>query len=166
MEGLSHYIVPFWSFWPYTCSSSKPSLEYLSHQRTFFGFLWVVVAKVALFRGLLHINAVKKVAVMHLMRWQQLSLRYSWVSFLLICSWGTSPPLELLGGSFWLLEYILGLHTSHPRRNSSSDLLPFVPYSWDVKLEILTTIFPSSDHLASLDKSQGPIYYSRPLSLQ
>ena len=71
---------------------------------TLFDFWWVVVAKVALFRGLLHINAAKKVAAIHLMWWQQLSLKYSWISFLLVCSWGTSPPLELLGGSFWLLE--------------------------------------------------------------
>ena len=32
-------------------------------------FLWVVVAKAALFTGLLHINAARKAAVMHLM-WQ------------------------------------------------------------------------------------------------
>ena len=43
---------------------------------TLSGFLWVVVAKVALFRGLLHINAARKVAAVHLMRWWQLSLRY------------------------------------------------------------------------------------------
>ena len=36
---------------------------------TFFGFLWVVVAKTALFRGLLHINAVRKVVAVHSMRW-------------------------------------------------------------------------------------------------
>ena len=40
------------------------------------GFLWVVVAKAALFKGLLHINVTRKVAAMHLMRWQQLFLRY------------------------------------------------------------------------------------------
>ena len=36
---------------------------------TFFGFLWVVVAKATLFRGLLHINVAKKVAAVHSMRW-------------------------------------------------------------------------------------------------
>ena len=36
---------------------------------TFSGFLWVVVIKVALFRGLLNINAAKKVAAVHSMRW-------------------------------------------------------------------------------------------------
>ena len=53
---------------------------------TLFGFLWVVLAKAALFRSLFHINAIRKVAAMYLMRWQQLSLRYSWISFLLVCS--------------------------------------------------------------------------------
>ena len=36
---------------------------------TLFGFLWVVVAKTTLFRGILHINAARKVAVVHSMRW-------------------------------------------------------------------------------------------------
>ena len=40
------------------------------------GFLWVVVAKITLIRGLLHINAVRKVVAVHLMLWWQLSLRY------------------------------------------------------------------------------------------
>ena len=65
---------------------------------TLFGFLWVVVANAVLFRGLLHINAARKVVAVHLMRWWQLSLRYFWVSFLLVCSWGMSLSLEFLGG--------------------------------------------------------------------
>ena len=72
-----------------------------------FGFLWVVVAKVVLFRGLLHINAAKKVATIHLMRWWQLSLWYFWVSFLLVCSWSISLLLEFSGGLGWQMEYIL-----------------------------------------------------------
>jgi len=41
-----------------------------------FSLLWVAVAKVILFRGLLHINAAKKAAVVYLMwRWQ-FFLRY------------------------------------------------------------------------------------------
>jgi len=36
---------------------------------TLSGFLWVVVAEVVLFRGLLHINAARKVVSMHLIRW-------------------------------------------------------------------------------------------------
>ena len=36
---------------------------------TLFGFLWIVVANAALFMGLLHINAARKVASVHLMQW-------------------------------------------------------------------------------------------------
>ena len=41
-----------------------------------FDFLWGVVVKVALFRGLLHINAARKVTAVHLMQGWQLFLRY------------------------------------------------------------------------------------------
>ena len=34
---------------------------------TLFGFLWIVIANAALFRGLLHINATRKLAAGHLM---------------------------------------------------------------------------------------------------
>ena len=37
---------------------------------TLFDFPWVEKAKAALFRGLFHINAAKKVATKHSMRWQ------------------------------------------------------------------------------------------------
>ena len=43
---------------------------------TLSGLLWIEVAKTALFRSLLHINAARKLAAGHLMRWQQLFLRY------------------------------------------------------------------------------------------
>ena len=36
---------------------------------TLFGFLWVVVVKAVLFKGLLHINTAKKVVAVHSMRW-------------------------------------------------------------------------------------------------
>ena len=36
---------------------------------TLSGFLWVVIANASLFRGFLNINAARKVAVMHSMRW-------------------------------------------------------------------------------------------------
>ena len=66
---------------------------------TLFGSLWVVVAKVALFRGLFHINVARKVAAVHLIRWWQLSLKYFLVFFLLVYSRGMSLSLELLRGS-------------------------------------------------------------------
>ena len=41
-----------------------------------FSPLWVAAVKATLFKGLLHINAAKKVAAMHLMWWWQLFHRY------------------------------------------------------------------------------------------
>ena len=66
---------------------------------TFSNFLWVMLAKVALFRRLLHINAACKVAVVHLMRWCQYSLRYFQVFFFLSCPWNAFLSLNLLGRS-------------------------------------------------------------------
>ena len=71
MEGLSHYIEFLKPFSSYTCSSSNPALKYVSCQASSLAFCkrqWLGI----LFRGLLHINAVRKVAAVHLMRWQQL----------------------------------------------------------------------------------------------
>ena len=66
---------------------------------TLFGFLWVVIAKATLFKGLLHINAAKRVVVVHLMRWKQFSLRYFLVPITLVRLWCTSLSLEFPGGS-------------------------------------------------------------------
>ena len=83
----------------------------------------------------------------------------------LVCLWGMSLSLELLGGSLQLLEYVFELYSSYPRRSSSSDHLPFVPYSWDFKLEFQISICSSSDHRTSSDKAQGPMYDPGPLTL-
>ena len=64
------YIAPFKSSGPYTCWSSGPSFTWVPVPSDISPvFLWVVVAKVTLFACLLHINAVRKVAVLYLM-WQ------------------------------------------------------------------------------------------------
>ena len=60
------------------------------------GSLWVVVTKVSLFWCFLHINAVKKVVTMHLMRWQQLFLRSFGLSHLPFKSIGQVLLFELL----------------------------------------------------------------------
>ena len=70
MERLSHYIEFSKSSPSYSCSSSNPALKYVSYQAFFLALCeqqWLR----PLFRGLLHINAVRKVAAVHLMRqWQ------------------------------------------------------------------------------------------------
>ena len=71
MEGLSHYIEFFRLSPSYSCSSSNSALKYVFYQASFLALCerqWLR----PLFRGLLYINAVRKVAAMHLMRWWQL----------------------------------------------------------------------------------------------
>ena len=71
MAGLSHYIEFSKSFPSYSCSSSNPTLKYVSYQASSLALCerqWLRT----LFRGLLHINAARKVAAVHLMRWWQL----------------------------------------------------------------------------------------------
>ena len=70
MEGLSHYIEFSKPSSSYSCPSSNPALKYVSYQASSLALCerqWLRT----LFRGLLHINTVRKVATMHLMQWQQ-----------------------------------------------------------------------------------------------
>ena len=70
MEGLSHYIEFSKSSPLYSCSPSNPALNYVSYQAPSLVLCerqWLR----PLFRGLLHINAARKVAAVHLMRWWQ-----------------------------------------------------------------------------------------------
>ena len=76
MGALPHYIGPSWSSGPYTYWSLGSPTWVLIPSDTLFSPLWVAVAKTVLFRGLLHINTVRKVAAVHLMWWWQLSLIY------------------------------------------------------------------------------------------
>ena len=67
MEGLSHYIEFSKSSPSYICSSSNPALKYVFYQASSLTLCerqWLR----PLFRGLLHINAARKVAAVHLMR--------------------------------------------------------------------------------------------------
>ena len=71
MEGLLHYIEFSKSSPSYSCSSSNPALKYVSYQASSLVLCerqWLR----PLFRGLLHINAARKVVAVHLMRWWQL----------------------------------------------------------------------------------------------
>ena len=71
MEGLSHYIESSNPFPSYTCSSSNPALKYVSYRASSLALCEQQWLKI-LFRGLLHINAARKAAAVHLMRWWQL----------------------------------------------------------------------------------------------
>ena len=90
---------------------------------TLFSFLWVVVVKATLFKGLFHINAVRKLAVGHSMRWQQLFLGHFLASTPPVHWWCTSLSVEFPGKSFWVIEYTFDLYFIYPRRHSFSDHL-------------------------------------------
>ena len=71
MEGLPHYIEFSKPSPSYNCSSSNLALKYVSYQASSLALCerqWLRT----LFRGLLHINAVRKVAAGYLMQWWQL----------------------------------------------------------------------------------------------
>ena len=75
---------------------------------TSFDFLWVVVTKVSLFRCLLHINAARKIVIVHLMRWQQLFLRSFGLSHLpfkyighVLLSWTSWKVPLAVGMQIW-----------------------------------------------------------------
>ena len=70
MEDLSHYIEFSKPFPLSSCSSSNLALKYVSYQASSLTLCerqWLRT----LFRGLLHINAARKVAAVHIMRWWQ-----------------------------------------------------------------------------------------------
>ena len=71
MEGLSYYIEFSKPFPSYTCSSSNLALKYVSYRASSLALYERQQLK-TLFRGLLHINAARKAAVVHLMQWWQL----------------------------------------------------------------------------------------------
>ena len=82
--------------------------------------LWVAVAKVVLFRGLLLINAARRVVVRHLMWWWQPLLRYfEFSSFLRI--W----KMDYSGLDIPLLQIL-----QYPRRNYSSDMFSLPQWAW------------------------------------
>ena len=71
MEGHSYYIEFFKPSTSSSCPSSNLALKYMSYQVSSLALCerqWLRT----LFRGLLHINAIRKVTAVHLMRWWQL----------------------------------------------------------------------------------------------
>ena len=71
MEGFSHYIEFSKPSTSYSYSSSNPALKYVSYHVSSLALCerqWLR----PLFRSLLHINVVRKVAAVHLIRWWQL----------------------------------------------------------------------------------------------
>ena len=69
MGGSSHYIVFFQIILTVHLLFIETFTQVHVPSGIFFGFLYTVVVEIAMFRGPPHINATKKVAAVHLMRW-------------------------------------------------------------------------------------------------
>ena len=106
MKGSFTLYILLWIIFTLHLLIIRNSTWVLVPSNTLSSSLWVAVAKVTLFRGFLHINAAREVAVMHLMWWCHPSLRYFQVFFLLMCPRSTFTLLKLSGWSLWLLDYI------------------------------------------------------------
>ena len=137
---------------------------------TLSSFLWVVIVKATLFKGLLHINAAKKLATWHSMRWQQLFLRYFLASTLPIRSWCTSlsakfPGMSLLSNRIYVWS-VFCLSNETLLLGPHFLTFPLACYLQDFELNTLTMVYSSSDQSTSSAKAQGPIYNFGPLFLQ
>ena len=108
---ILHLLVIWVSTWVYVPSDTLSCL------------LWVVIAKIALFKGLLHINAIRKLVIGHSMQWQQLFLRYFLTSILPIRLRCMSFSVEFPKMSLWVIEYTFYLCFVYSRRHFSSDHL-------------------------------------------
>ena len=86
---------------------------------TLISSLWVAAAKVALFRGLLFINAARRVVVVHLMWWWQPLLRYFGFPFFL--------RIWRVDYSSWDASLIRILQC--PRRNYSLDMFSLLQWA-------------------------------------
>ena len=134
---------------------------------TFPTSLWVALAKEALYRRLLHINVASKVAVVHLMRWCQSSLRYFQVFLLFSRPWNTFLSLNLLRRSLKLLCYIFWTILI----KSEEYVLLGRPYICSLLMEFGIRVFHHyllilEPIFISLDKAQGLIYDPGPLPLR
>ena len=141
----------------------------LVSSNTLSSFLWVVIAKAALFRGRLNINVARKLAAGHSMRWQQFFLRYFLAFTLPVRSRCTSFSAEFPGMSLWVIEYtwsVLCLSKETLLLEPHFLTFPLACYLWDFELNTLTMVYSSSDQSTSSAKAQDPIYNFGPLSLQ
>ena len=120
MKGFSHYIEFFKSSPLYSFSSSNPALKYVSYQASSLTLCerwWLRT----LFRGILHINAARKVAAVYLMRWWQLIPKIFLYPYLLHTCRNLSSLLESLGRLPKSLGCLLDWYSPGSRRVTSSD---------------------------------------------
>ena len=97
MGGSSHYIVFFQIILTVHLLFIGTFTQVHVPSDIFSGFLYMVVVEIALFKGSFHINAARKVAAVHLMRWQQPFFQIFLHSYLL----RTCLRFVLIVGHFW-----------------------------------------------------------------
>ena len=125
MKNPSHYISSSGPSSSYTCWSSKPSLEYLSHQTP---------SLVLCDGGSFPLNIFR-------------SISFSYVHEARSYHW------NFLEGHFncWITYF--EPYSSSPRRSYSLNNLSFAPYLWDLVWEYLIIICSSSNPSISLNKA-------------
>ena len=144
MEGLSHYIEFSKLSSSYSCSSSNPALKYVSYQASSMTLCERYWLK-PLFRSLLHINAARKVAAVHLCGGGSFFPRYFYILIFSIRAWSLSSLLESLGRSPKSPRRLLDWYSSGSRSVTSSDLSPpLFPYA-TIYSETFPVICFSSD---------------------
>ena len=148
MEDLSHYIDFFKPSPSYSYSSSNPALKYVSYQAsslTLYERQWLRT----LFRGLLHINAARKVVAVHLMRWWHFFPKIFLYPYLL----RTCLKSILIVGVSWKNIQV----TQMPARLSSSDLGPTPFPDTTIYSGASPVTCSSSDAFPLVNRAQGPI---------
>ena len=102
MGGSSHYIVFFQIILTVHLLFIGTFTQVHVPSDIFSDFLYTVVVEIVLFRGSLHINAARKVAVVHLMRQQQPFFQIFLHSYLL----RTCLRFVLIVGHFWKVTQV------------------------------------------------------------
>ena len=122
--------------------------------------LWVGVVKTILFRSLLYIYAIRKLAAEHLMQWQQPSLRYFLAPIPLVCPWCMSLSIEppytspwSIRHTFWSLPHLFeGIFILGP----PSPAFTAITYSWNFTILHFPIYWPTLEPLSLLGHGQRP----------
>ena len=128
MKGSFSLYISLWIIFTLHLLIIRNSTWVLVPSDTLSNSLWVAVVKVTLFRGILHINAARKVVAVHLMWWWSLLLDiFRFLSFSCVCEvhlrhW------NFLEGRFncWIMYF--DPYSLSPRRMYSSNDPSFALY--------------------------------------
>ena len=102
LRGSSHYIVFFQTILTVHLLFIGTFTQVHVPSGIFSGFLYMVVVEIALFRGSLHINAIRKVVAVHLIQQQQPFFQIFLHSYLL----RTCLRFVFIVGHFWKVTQV------------------------------------------------------------